>query len=286
MTSNLRLLHKYTDIFPLDKIYHLWDKILVGPSSLPLFVGIAILQQFRQELLRSEFNEAIGIFSESFPEMDIEKCIETALAMCKVTPPSTCWLSYDQESRRRKKHLSSGRVNSTSGESHHSSASSAVPSQPVEQMSKGSRASMDQEPRRSKELELEKRLSGGLAQSQGGAGAGAAGLVQHWWDEPLTIEAMNAELAPRIHRSDFVRLRLQAMVIDIRPEQEFRNGHYPLSMQINPGQLDLLVHILQKLKRNYLVVIANRGDSGPEVRYRELQLMFKFSPSFVTLIAK
>ncbi|KAF9367098.1 hypothetical protein CPC16_006982, partial [Podila verticillata] len=63
----------FTHIFPLDKIYHLWDKILVGPSSLPLFVGIAILQQFRQELMRSEFNEAIGIFSESFPEMDIEK---------------------------------------------------------------------------------------------------------------------------------------------------------------------------------------------------------------------
>ncbi|KAF9203879.1 hypothetical protein BGZ59_001389, partial [Podila verticillata] len=70
----------FTHIFPLDKIYHLWDKILVGPSSLPLFVGIAILQQFRQELMRSEFNEAIGIFSESFPEMDIEKCIEAALS--------------------------------------------------------------------------------------------------------------------------------------------------------------------------------------------------------------
>ncbi|KAG0369896.1 rab-GTPase-TBC domain-containing protein [Gamsiella multidivaricata] len=239
----------FTHIFPLDKIYHLWDKILVGPSSLPLFAGIAILQQFRQELLRSEFNEAIGIFSESFPEMDIEKCIETALAMCRITPPSTCWLSYDKESREMKKQISAG----INGDIHHGSSSATLPS---EQTSQSSRASIDQEPGRFKEIE--KRLSGGVG------GTHTTGTLQHWWEEPLTIEAMNAELAPRIHWSDFIRLRLQAMVIDIRQEQEFRNGHYPLSIQMNPGQLDLLVHILQKLKRKYLVVIANRGDSGPE----------------------
>jgi hypothetical protein len=32
------------------------------------------------------------------------------------------------------------------------------------------------------------------------------------------------------------------------------------------GQLELLVHILKKLKKSYLVVIAGRGESGPEVR--------------------
>ncbi|KAI8597710.1 rab-GTPase-TBC domain-containing protein [Dissophora ornata] len=248
----------FTHIFPLDKIYHLWDKILVGPSSLPLFVGIAILQQFRQELLRSEFNEAIGIFSESFPEMDIEKCIETALAMCRVTPPSTSWLSYDQESREMRRQLSVGGAGSAAnGESIHSNH--------AEKTKQGGKASMEQqEPRRSKELETEKRLS---------AGAGGGGLL-HWWEEPLTIETMNAELAPRIHRSDFVRLRSQAMVIDIRPEAEFRSGHYPLSIHMIPGQLDLLVHILMKLKKNYLVVIANRGDSGPEFASALVRLGF------------
>ncbi|KAG9072704.1 hypothetical protein KI688_000479 [Linnemannia hyalina] len=30
------------------------------------------------------------------------------------------------------------------------------------------------------------------------------------------------------------------------------------------GQLELLVHILKKLKKNYLVVIAGRGESGSE----------------------
>ncbi|KAF9575269.1 hypothetical protein EC968_003621 [Mortierella alpina] len=257
----------FTHIFPLDKIYHLWDKILVGPSSLPLFVGIAILQQFRSQLLQSEFNEAIGIFSESFPEMDIEKCIETALAMCRVTPPSTCWLSYDQESREMRKQLSS-----TSGGSYYGKSGSGLGATHVNVESAGStdqasgstaatevthhgRVSMEQqEPRRSKEIDFEKRLS-----SQG-----AGGNVVHWWEEPLSIEVMNMELAPRIHRSDFVRLRQQAMVLDIRSEAEFRNGHYPLSIHMVASQLDLLLLILKKLKKSYLVVIANRGDSGSE----------------------
>ncbi|KAF9191390.1 hypothetical protein BGZ51_007393 [Haplosporangium sp. Z 767] len=251
----------FTHIFPLDKIYHLWDKILVGPSSLPLFVGIAILQQFRQELLRSEFNGAIGIFSESFPEMDIEKCIEAASAMCRVTPPSTCWLSYDQESREMRKQASAGKCGTgalTAG----AGAGTVSGDEPSLKSPDNARPFAEQqEPRRPKDLEFEKRLSGGLALAQGPSGHG--GLL-HWWKEPLSIEAMNAELAPRIHRSDFVRLRQQAMVIDIRPEAEFRNGHYPLSIHMAAGQLDLLLLILKKLKKNYLVVIANKGDSGPD----------------------
>ncbi|KAF8985817.1 hypothetical protein BGZ46_001785 [Entomortierella lignicola] len=238
----------FTHIFPLDKIYHLWDKILVGPSSLSLFVGIAILQQFRQELLRSEFNEAIGIFSDSFPEMDIEKCIETALSMCRVTPPSTCWLSYDHESREMRKQLSAGTKSgeNNNGNNGNSGSANGDTVTSAEQINQGHRGSMDVQ---------EKRLSTGIHSNSN---------LQRWWDEPLTIEAMNAELAPRIHRSEFVRLRSQAMVIDIRPESEFRNGHYPLSIQMTPSQLDLLVHILEKLKKSYLVVIANRGDAGPE----------------------
>ncbi|KAG0212206.1 hypothetical protein BGX33_003791 [Mortierella sp. NVP41] len=266
----------FTHIFPLDKVYHLWDKILVGPSSLPLFVGIAILQQFRQELLQSEFNEAITIFSGTFPEMDIEKCIETALAMCRVTPPSTCWLSYDQESREMKRQLSSGgdttvgpgagAAAAANGEAIHAGQNGSIGNAAEYASNKSSSEQQQQESsRRSRDLELEKRLSGGLGLGQGiGLGPHGGGSGLHWWEEPLSIETMNAELAPRIHRSDFVRLRQQALVIDIRPESEFRNGHYPLSIHMIAGQLELLVHILKKLKKNYLVVIANRGESGPE----------------------
>lgn len=61
---------------------------MVGPTSLPLFAGIAILRQIRDTLLSYEFNDCIVLFSDSFPKVDIEKCVQSALNMCKVTPPS------------------------------------------------------------------------------------------------------------------------------------------------------------------------------------------------------
>ena len=78
----------------MDKTYHLWDKILVGPPSLPLFIGISILRQLREMLLKSEFNDC-DTFSESFPDVDIEKCIQSALSMCKVTPPSVIYRVHE-----------------------------------------------------------------------------------------------------------------------------------------------------------------------------------------------
>ncbi|KAF7722828.1 hypothetical protein EC973_002673 [Apophysomyces ossiformis] len=87
----------FTHVFPLDKIYHLWDKIVVGPTSLPLFAGIAILRQIREVLLTYEFDDCITLFSESFPKVDIEKCVQSAMAMCKVTPPSLSARVHDQD---------------------------------------------------------------------------------------------------------------------------------------------------------------------------------------------
>ena len=79
----------------MDKTYHLWDKILVGPPSLPLFTGISILRQLRDMLLKSEFNDCLVTFSETFPDVDIEKCIQSALSMCKVTPPSVIYRVHE-----------------------------------------------------------------------------------------------------------------------------------------------------------------------------------------------
>ena len=54
----------FTDILPLSKIYHLWDTVLMGTSSFPLCVGVAILQQLRGDLLSFGFNECILMFSD------------------------------------------------------------------------------------------------------------------------------------------------------------------------------------------------------------------------------
>ncbi|KAJ3046282.1 hypothetical protein HDV00_000095 [Rhizophlyctis rosea] len=46
----------YAHIFPLDKIYHLWDAFLTGPPFLHLHTGCAILQQLRDQLIHRDFN--------------------------------------------------------------------------------------------------------------------------------------------------------------------------------------------------------------------------------------
>ena len=58
------LISFYTDVFPLHKIYHLWDTLLLGNSSFPLYIGVAILQQLRAQLLTYGFNECILLFSD------------------------------------------------------------------------------------------------------------------------------------------------------------------------------------------------------------------------------
>ncbi|KAI8099653.1 rab-GTPase-TBC domain-containing protein [Halteromyces radiatus] len=105
----------FTHVFPLDKIYHLWDKLLVGPSSLPLFAGIAILRQIRDMLLSCEFNDCIVLISDSFPKVDIEKCVQNAMSMCKVTPPSVSARIYDNDQDHQKTVDTNGLINGYTG---------------------------------------------------------------------------------------------------------------------------------------------------------------------------
>ncbi|XP_046747727.1 TBC domain-containing protein kinase-like protein [Diprion similis] len=77
----------FSHVFPLHKILHLWDKLLLGDSSFPLLVGLAILRQLRDSLLTSGFNECILLFSD-LPEIDIELCVKDSMAMYYKTPAS------------------------------------------------------------------------------------------------------------------------------------------------------------------------------------------------------
>lgn len=58
------VLIRYADVFPLHKIFHLWDTLLLGNSSFPFCIGVAILQQLRDRLLANGFNECILLFSD------------------------------------------------------------------------------------------------------------------------------------------------------------------------------------------------------------------------------
>jgi TBC domain-containing protein kinase-like protein len=54
----------FTHILPLHKIYHLWDTLLLGNCSFPLFIGVSILQHLKDDLLSFDFNECILMFSD------------------------------------------------------------------------------------------------------------------------------------------------------------------------------------------------------------------------------
>ncbi|KAI8996697.1 hypothetical protein BC832DRAFT_595439 [Gaertneriomyces semiglobifer] len=84
----------YSHIFPLDKIYVLWDNIIIGPRFLFLFIGCAILHQLRDDLLPRDFNMAMLLFSD-LGAIDIERCVVHAHSLYRVTPPSVVEHLYD-----------------------------------------------------------------------------------------------------------------------------------------------------------------------------------------------
>ena len=54
----------FSDVFPLHKLVHLWDTLLLGNSSFPLCIGVAILTQLKSSLISFGFNECILLFSD------------------------------------------------------------------------------------------------------------------------------------------------------------------------------------------------------------------------------
>ncbi|XP_077460534.1 TBC domain-containing protein kinase-like protein [Stigmatopora argus] len=85
----------FTHVFPLHKIFHLWDTLLLGNSSFPLCIGMAILQQLRDRLLANGFNECILLFSD-LPEIDIERCVRESINFFFRTPKSATYRQHAQ----------------------------------------------------------------------------------------------------------------------------------------------------------------------------------------------
>lgn len=53
----------FAHVFSLGKVYHLYDRILVGPPAMPLCVGVGVLRQMRDKLLQRDFND-VGLLRE------------------------------------------------------------------------------------------------------------------------------------------------------------------------------------------------------------------------------
>ncbi|XP_031552382.1 TBC domain-containing protein kinase-like protein isoform X2 [Actinia tenebrosa] len=75
----------FCHVFPLHKIYHLWDTLLLGNASFPSCIGVAILQQLRDQLLSFGFNECILLFSD-MPEVDIDRVVRDSKKIFSWTP--------------------------------------------------------------------------------------------------------------------------------------------------------------------------------------------------------
>lgn len=74
-------------MFPLHKIFHLWDTLLLGNSSFPFCIGVAILQQLRDRLLANGFNECILLFSDLPGEIVIYIEVYFSLWLGLITSP-------------------------------------------------------------------------------------------------------------------------------------------------------------------------------------------------------
>lgn len=84
----------YTHVFPLHKIFHLWDTLLLGHACFPLCIGVSILKQLRNNLLSYGFNECILMFSD-MPEIDIQRCVQDSIKIFCSTPKSITYRVHE-----------------------------------------------------------------------------------------------------------------------------------------------------------------------------------------------
>ncbi|KAM9986408.1 hypothetical protein ACTFIY_010833 [Dictyostelium cf. discoideum] len=78
----------FAHILPIDKLEILWDSILLCPSSLPNFIAASMIIQFRDSILKMNFEDGITMMS-MIPSVDVHKCVSDALSMFNKTPLST-----------------------------------------------------------------------------------------------------------------------------------------------------------------------------------------------------
>ncbi|XP_044759268.1 TBC domain-containing protein kinase-like protein [Coccinella septempunctata] len=86
----------FSHVFPLYKILHVWDNLLLGDSSFPLHIGLSVLTQLRAKLLTAGFNDCILLFSD-LPEVDIEKSINYSIDTFRKTPKSITSREHQNE---------------------------------------------------------------------------------------------------------------------------------------------------------------------------------------------
>ncbi|KAJ3322274.1 hypothetical protein HDV06_003167 [Boothiomyces sp. JEL0866] len=73
------------DVFPIDKIYYLWDHFIVGPDYLFMYVGVSILKQMRDQLFECDFTN-VNVTNSGY--VALLGIIRNSIQFSKITPPS------------------------------------------------------------------------------------------------------------------------------------------------------------------------------------------------------
>ncbi|XP_068249818.1 TBC domain-containing protein kinase-like protein [Palaemon carinicauda] len=95
----------YTHVFPLHKIFLLWDTLLLGEASLPLCIGVSLLRQLKDRLLKFGFNECILLFSD-MPDIDMERVVKESVQVFCSTPQSVTYRQHERPPPDPSKQLS------------------------------------------------------------------------------------------------------------------------------------------------------------------------------------
>ncbi len=78
----------YAHVLPIEKIYRLWDSLLLGNDiNFPLYIGISFMKQMRYDLMHADFQTAIFLLT-NMHGLDIHQAIDDASFIKERTPKS------------------------------------------------------------------------------------------------------------------------------------------------------------------------------------------------------
>jgi hypothetical protein len=75
----------FAHLFTLEKIHHVYDKLLLAPSSLFLLFAVAIVLDMKVDLMQKEFNDCMLMFGD-LAKMNVDKVLGKALLLLESTP--------------------------------------------------------------------------------------------------------------------------------------------------------------------------------------------------------
>ncbi|KAJ3060879.1 hypothetical protein HDU98_003165 [Podochytrium sp. JEL0797] len=67
----------FAQVFQLDRLYHLWDTLLLTGKEFPVFLVFSIVHQLREQILGMDFSSCLLLLSELQP-LDVENIIYVA----------------------------------------------------------------------------------------------------------------------------------------------------------------------------------------------------------------